>query len=153
MAEIKVGDNFLIQVNIRKAKKVYGCTTWLNFPADAIEILQQNGKPDVTKGDFLGDKAEILTDLSLNTANNIGTLLVGYSLKGNEPEKNGKGRMFSIRAQALKDGEHKIVWSANSAVQDSKLVNQPSNFEDFLLDIERDIPDVNIVSITIENEN
>lgn len=153
METIKVGDNFLIHVNIKKAKNVFGFVTSLNFPVDALEINQNTGQPDVVMGKFLGDKATILANLSLNTTNNVGTLIIGYSLKGATPEKNGGGLMFSIRVRAVKEGEHQLVWSANSTVQDSNLVNQPSNFEDFLLKVEKDVPDTNIVSITIERIN
>jgi len=153
MASIKVGDTFLIHVNIKKAKKVFGFTTFLNFPVDAIEIVQKDDKPDITKGIFLGNNATMIANLSLNTANNVGTLIAGYSLKGGATEKSGEGLMFSIRARAIKEGDHHFTWSENSAVKDSNLVDQPKSFEDFTMKIEKDAPNVNIISITVEKES
>lgn len=153
MANIKVGDTFLIHVNIREAKNVFGFTTYLNFPVDAFEIIENNGKRDITKGDFLGDNAIFGENLSTNTTNNVGTLIIGYSLEGGAAEKSGEGLMFSIKARAIKEGDHQFVWSANSTVKDSNLVEQPNSFEDFMMKIEKDAPNVNIVSITVEKES
>lgn len=152
METVKVNENFLIHVNIKNGKNVFGFATFLNFPADAIEIIETDGKPEVTKGTFLGDTADLMPNLSINQSNNIGTLLVGYSLKGQAAEKNGEGRMFSIRARALKEGEHVLIWSSNSVVRNSKNEDQPNSFEDFKLKIEKENPNVNIVYIEVEKE-
>ena len=80
MEAIKVGDNFLIHVNIKKAKNVFGFVTSLNFPVDALEINLNTGQPDVVMGKFLGDKATILAIASLVVSRQALTVMTRKSL-------------------------------------------------------------------------
>ncbi|MFQ5603550.1 MAG: hypothetical protein ACE5HS_09810 [bacterium] len=146
---IKVNEEFLIQINIARAQKVFGFAMSLNFPLDAIEIIQSNGVPDIIMGDFLGERAQVFPNLSINTTNNVGTLLIGYSQEGGAPEKSGDGHMLSIKAKALKEGEHSLVWSANSTVKDSNLQVQSCSFEDLVFRVDKNNPGVNVVTINI----
>ncbi len=146
---IKVDDEFLIQATIARAENVYGFAMSLNFPADALEVLHNDDKPIVVKGDFLGEEADIFPNLSINTTNNTGTLIIGYSQKGSAPEKSGEGLMFSIKAKALKEGEHALVWSANSTVKNSSMEDQLCSFDDFMLKLEKNMPEKNVVSISV----
>ncbi len=150
MDTIKVGDEFFIHVLIKNAQNVFGVAVSLNYPLDVISISTNEGSPVITKGGFLGEESQVLPGLSLNQGNNTGTLLIGYSLNsGGVPEKSGEGRMFTIKAKALKAGSHKLSWSTNSVVQNSESKNQPARFDDFELNVENNEGQINIVYIEI----
>ncbi|NIR47257.1 hypothetical protein GWO43_02165 [candidate division KSB1 bacterium] len=149
-AKVKVGEEFLIHAKIRNARKAYSFETSLIFPSDALEVVRKDGKLDIQMGNFLGDGADMLSNLSINASKNTGTLLIGYTLSGPASEKDGDGLLFSVRAKALKPGDYRLEWASNSKILDSTGEEQPKNFEDLPLEITKDNPNVNVIFLTIE---
>lgn len=149
---VREGEEFWLHVEVENARKAYSFETYLILPVEAFEFASGGSKPEIIKGDFLGDRADIFSDYAINPTNNTGTVTVGYSLAGQEPEKSGSGRLFSLRLRARAPGDHALLWAPNSAVLDANGEEQPKNFKEFVLRVEKENPDVNVVYIRVERE-
>lgn len=145
---IREGQTFWLDINIKNGVGVYAVPINLVYPTASLEVVKlANGKPEVVVGNFLGSNYSLVA----NFENDLpGKLVIGYSLVGNEPTKDGNGLLCSVKMKRIKNEETAVIFSANSKVLNENIQPVTSEFQDFVLEVSQDQKQ-NVIYITVRN--
>ncbi len=149
---IRQGETFWLDIFIKNGIGVYAIPINLVYPTANLEVVKlANGKPDVAVGNFLGGNYSLVANFENDMP---GKLVIGYSLIGNEPIKDGDGLLCSVKMKRLITDETALIFTANSKVlgRDSagNLIPVSSKFQDFILEVAPD-QEQNVVYIMVRN--
>ncbi|MCB2293593.1 hypothetical protein LGK95_08665, partial [Clostridium algoriphilum] len=107
---IKVGDTFNIYVNCENISDLYGASVDFKYDASMLQIL------DITEGDVFKNSGKTYNPLVKSTMpNTTGTVSIGLALQGDVAGFNGTGKLFVIKAKALKLGTVSLKTTSDSS--------------------------------------
>ena len=107
---IKVGQTFNIYVNDQNISDLYGASIDFKYDTSMLKIL------DIIKGDALVSSGKAYNTVIKSTLpNTTGTVSMGISLQGNVAGSKVSGKLFVIKATALKTGTVNLKTTENSS--------------------------------------
>ncbi|HEY8805423.1 MAG TPA: NBR1-Ig-like domain-containing protein, partial [Clostridium sp.] len=96
---IQVGQTFNIYVNAQSISDLYGASVDFKYDASMLKIL------DITQGDVFASSGKAYNTIIKSTLpDTTGTVSIGLSLGGNIAGFIGTGKLFVLKATALKTG-------------------------------------------------
>ena len=154
-ANVKVGEEFRLNMRIKSAQDAYSAMCQLIYPSDAIELVVNpvGAKPEVEKGDFFGASTEMLVTHTIDPPQNVGTLMVVLSKTGNQDGEIGEGTLCTVQARAAKAGEYALTWGSNSSVLDENQKELENRFDPLTIQIAGEAmakTEMNVVYLTVE---
>ena len=98
-SSIKIGDTFNIYVNCENINDLYGASVDFKYDKTMLQIL------DITEGDVFKKSSKLYNPVvKTSIPDTTGIVSIGLAMQGDVAGFNGTGKLFVIKAKALKLG-------------------------------------------------
>jgi len=117
-SSIIVGQTFNIYVNSEYITDLYGASVDFKYDATMLQIL------DITEGDVFKDSSKTYNPVvKTSIPDSTGIVSMGLALQGSVDGFNATGKLFIIKAKALKTGSFDLQTTTDSSLLDTNGLN------------------------------